>query len=126
MGESYAKLGQCAVLGLMDELSGRWILQVSGVLIAGPVRFNSLRRQVDGITQKMLTHTLKVLERGGLVSRTVIPGPPISVEYAITPLGRTLIDAFAPLHAWAEAHKTDVEQSQREFDIKFGDVRRIA
>jgi DNA-binding HxlR family transcriptional regulator len=89
---------------------------VLGLLTDGPVRFNQLRRQIEGISQKMLSQTLKSLERDGLVSRKAIPTVPVTVEYAITPLGRTLSDTVDALRVWAENHMGQVLEAQQHYD----------
>ena len=74
----------------------------SGLLGKGPTRFNQLRRQVDGLSQKVLTKVLRGLEADGLVSRTVFPTVPVTVEYALTPLGKSLSKTLDPVRHWAE------------------------
>lgn len=81
-----------------------------------PVRFTELRRAVGGISQKMLTQTLRDMERDGLVVRTVYSVMPPRVEYAISPLGQTIIEPLTALSAWAEAHMPQVRVAQRAFD----------
>ena len=90
------------------------------VLDAGPLRCNAIKRRLEGVTQKALTQALRRLERNGLVSRRVIPVSPVAVEYAITPLGRTLQAPFATLYAWTIDHMSDVAEAQREFDRRTG------
>jgi DNA-binding HxlR family transcriptional regulator len=82
----------------------------------GPVRFNRLRRTVEGISQKMLSQTLKTLERDGLVSRKAIATVPVTVEYAATPLGRSLAAPMDALRIWAETHMDEVLASQQRYD----------
>jgi DNA-binding HxlR family transcriptional regulator len=85
-------------------------------LEGGPVRFNTLRRQIDGLSQKMLAQTLKQLERHGLVSRTAFATVPVTVEYALTPLGTTLTATIKPLATWAEKHIREVQRAQQRYD----------
>ena len=80
----------CPTRLVLDRIADKWAVLVLGLLGDGPVRFNQLRRRIQGISQKMLSQTLKSLERDGLVSRKVTPTVPVTVEYAVTPLGRTL------------------------------------
>jgi DNA-binding HxlR family transcriptional regulator len=80
------------------------------------MRFNALRRRIDGISQKMLSQTLKSLERDGLVKRRAIATVPVTVEYSITPLGVTLAKAVDPLRSWAETHLKEVQAAQRRYD----------
>jgi DNA-binding HxlR family transcriptional regulator len=75
-----------------------------------------LRRQIEGLTQKMLSQTLKTLERDGMVARKVIPLVPVSVEYSITPLGATLAATLDGLRLWAQAHIDEVAEAQRRYD----------
>jgi DNA-binding HxlR family transcriptional regulator len=81
-----------------------------------PRRFNALRRDIEGVTQKMLSQTLKQMERDGLVTRTVLPTMPVSVEYAITPLGQTLAAVLDKLQLWARDHIVDVLAARRRYD----------
>jgi DNA-binding HxlR family transcriptional regulator len=74
-----------------------------------------VRRRINGITQKALTQALRRLERNGIVARTVLPGPPVAVSYAVTPLGRTLEEPFAALYAWTLKHLPDLETAQQRF-----------
>ena len=80
------------------------------------MRFNALRRSVAGVTQKMLSQTLKALERDGLVSRKVVPAAPVAVEYALTPLGETLASTIDALQQWARAHMGEVARAQARYD----------
>lgn len=94
----------CPSRQALDRIADRWTTLIIGQLAERPHRFGELRRAIDGISQKMLTQTLRGLERDGLVSRRVLPTTPVAVEYALTPLGETLIAPMAAIHAWAEAH----------------------
>ncbi|MFP3480444.1 helix-turn-helix domain-containing protein, partial [Burkholderia sp. SIMBA_057] len=80
----------CPSRALFDQIADKWSMMVLHVLADGPLRFNVIKRQLEGITQKALTQCLRRLERNGLISRRVIPVSPVAVEYAVTPLGRTL------------------------------------
>jgi DNA-binding HxlR family transcriptional regulator len=84
----------------------------------GPVRFNGLRRDIKGVSQKVLSQTLKALERDGLVSRSVFPTVPVTVEYAVTPLGRTLTETVAALAHWAERNMDEVLAAQAAYDAR--------
>ena len=84
-------------------MSGKWALQVVTALAAGPQRNGALLRRIDGISQKVLTQTLRELERSGLVERTDYGTVPPSVDYRLSALGRSLDQALAPLDQWAEA-----------------------
>ena len=100
---------------LLDQIADKWSVLILGALCNGPLRFNELKRRVDGVSQKALAATLKSLEMNGIVSRKVLPQSPIAVEYEITKLGRTLEAPFAALHAWAERHSKQVSQARESY-----------
>jgi DNA-binding HxlR family transcriptional regulator len=106
----------CRTRMVLDRVADKWAVLVMGLLMDGPVRFNQLRRTVEGISQKMLSQTLKSLERDGLVSRKATATVPVTVEYAITPLGRTLAAPMDALRIWAETHMEEVVASQQRYD----------
>jgi DNA-binding HxlR family transcriptional regulator len=101
------------VLSLVGD---KWSVLVVSILGDGPRRFNELRRTVEGISQRMLTLTLRGLERDGLVTRTVVPDLPLRVEYALTRLGRTLLDPVMALAGWAERHREEMQSARDRFD----------
>lgn len=82
----------------------------------GKLRFSDLRRRVEGISQQMLTHTLRQLERDGLVDRTVYPSVPLRVEYELTAMGRTLIGPLTTLAEWAESHRGAILSARADYD----------
>jgi len=88
------------------------------VLVPAPMRFNAIRRHLEGVTQKALTQCLRRLERNGLILRRVIPVSPVAVEYEITALGRSLHAPFKALHAWTLANLADVEAARAAFDAR--------
>lgn len=92
---------QCPTRQLLDRISNKWVVLVLGLLEGGPKRFNALRREIDGISQKMLTQTLRNLEQDGLLTRRVFPTVPVTVEYELTTLGQSLNEAVSPLSDWA-------------------------
>jgi DNA-binding HxlR family transcriptional regulator len=102
----------CEIRNLLDRLADKWSLLVVELLGDETRRFSDLRRQIDGISQRMLTLTLRHLERDGLVTRTVYPVVPPRVEYRLTPLGSSLLEAIAPLVAWTRAHRADIAAAQ--------------
>jgi len=107
----------CRALG--DVLAGigdKWSVFVVGLLAGGPMRFNAIRRAVNGISQRMLTLTLRGLERDGLVTRTVYPSVPPRVDYALTTLGATLIEPLGALAEWARSHQKTIEDARARFD----------
>jgi DNA-binding HxlR family transcriptional regulator len=101
---------------LLDEIASKWSILVLGALCDGPLRFNQLRRHLDGVTQKALTQCLRRLERDGILTRTVLPTSPVSVEYEITPLGRTLEAPFRALADWTVLHCDAVAEARARFD----------
>lgn len=109
----------CPTRVVLDRIADKWAVLVLGLLAAEPQRFNQLRRRIDGLSQKMLSQTLKSLERDGLVHRRAIATVPVTVEYSITPLGRTLADTVDGLRIWAEAHITEVQRAQKRYDKAF-------
>ncbi len=92
----------CPTRVVLDRVADKWAVLVLGLLSDGPARFNQLRRRIEGVSQKMLTQTLKNLEADGLVTRTVFPTVPVTVESALTPLGESLAPALDVLRRWAE------------------------
>ncbi|WP_026460612.1 winged helix-turn-helix transcriptional regulator [Schaalia suimastitidis] len=102
----------CPTRRLLDRIGDRWTVLVIGSLEEGPRRFGELKKAVDGISQKMLTQTLRGLEEDGLVTRTVTPQIPPRVDYELTELGRTLIEPLAGLESWARTHMQEVLQAR--------------
>jgi DNA-binding HxlR family transcriptional regulator len=107
---------KCPTRMVMSRIADKWVLLALGIIERGPIRFNQLRRENEGISQKSLTETLRTLERDGLVIREVIASSPIAVEYSITPLGRTLGHAAEAVRAWSETHIEEVLAAQQTFD----------
>ncbi|WSR61300.1 helix-turn-helix transcriptional regulator [Streptomyces sp. NBC_01198] len=110
----------CPSRQALDRLADKWSMLLIGSLEAGPRRFGQLRDQVDGISEKMLTQTLRSLERDGLVTRTASPAVPPSVTYELTDLGRSLSEPMASVRAWAERYINDVERSREAADAVSG------
>ncbi|MES2160148.1 MAG: helix-turn-helix domain-containing protein [Pseudomonadota bacterium] len=106
----------CPSRTLFDQVSDKWSMLVLISLEDGPVRFNAIKRRLEGVTQKALTQCLRRLERNGLLSRHVIPVSPIAVQYEITPLGRTLLQPFKVMHDWTLTKLSEVEEARRIFD----------
>ncbi|MEV4240151.1 MULTISPECIES: helix-turn-helix domain-containing protein [unclassified Nocardia] len=106
----------CPSRAVFDRLGERWTGLVLLALKPGTLRFSQLRRQVQGITQKMLTQTLRGLERDGMVSRTVYPTVPVTVEYTLTPLGHSLSAAVDVLRAWAIEHIDEIDAARAEYE----------
>lgn len=96
-------------------IADKWAVLVITTLAGGSRRYNALRRELAEVSQKMLTQTLRDLECNGLVARTVYPDAPPRVEYDLTPLGRTLVEALTVLRDWAEAHYHEVEAARGRY-----------
>jgi len=96
-------------------VANKWIVLIIYALTNGPVRFNQLQRTIGGITQKMLTQSLRQLEQDGVLKRTVYPTVPPQVEYELTDLGKTLITPLNALCNWAETYYADIERNRDEF-----------
>ena len=106
----------CPSRQVLDRIGDRWTVLILGVLADGAKRFTELSRAVEGISQKMLTQTLRGLERDGLVTRTVHATVPVRVDYELTDLGRTLGEPIAALERWARDHLGDVVAARQEYD----------
>jgi DNA-binding HxlR family transcriptional regulator len=106
----------CQVRQILDRIADKWSLLVISLLAERTMRFTELRREIDGISQRMLTVTLRHLERDGLVCRTVHPVVPPRVEYCLSPLGRTLLGTIQALVTWTEEHQPEIAQARAEFD----------
>jgi DNA-binding HxlR family transcriptional regulator len=101
---------------LLDQLLDKWGQLLLAALCRQPRRFNELKRELGGVTQKSLAQALRRLERNGLVERRVLEQRPVAVEYRITPLGRTLDEPFSILHAWTVEHLAEVERHRDAYD----------
>ncbi|GHG18148.1 transcriptional regulator [Streptomyces hydrogenans] len=108
----------CEVRQILDRVADRWSLLAIAHLEREPLRFSELRRRITGISQRMLTVTLRQLERDGLVRRTVHPVVPPRVEYALTPLGATLHTTIQALVGWTELHQDEIVRARADFDSR--------
>ena len=109
--------GDClAVREVLARVGDKWTVLVVTVLGDGPKRFNEVRRALGSISQRMLTLTLRGLERDGLVTRTVTPSIPPRVDYALTALGRSLLQPVLELTTWARRNRSAIDKAQRKFD----------
>jgi DNA-binding HxlR family transcriptional regulator len=106
----------CASRTVLEVIANKWTHLVVCSLRTGPLRFGELRRHLEGITQKMLTQTLRALERDGLVSRTLYPTIPPRVDYELTELGRDAAGLFDGLITWAEQHAAEVTAAREHYD----------
>ena len=109
--------GDCrAVSDVLARIGDKWSVLVVSRLGEGPMRFNELRRSIGGISQRMLTLTLRGLERDGLLTRTAFPTIPPRVDYALTPLGRDLLNPVSALGAWAIRNQPKIARAREQFD----------
>jgi DNA-binding HxlR family transcriptional regulator len=109
--------GDCRAIGdVLARVGDKWSVLVVSRLGAGPLRFNELRRAIGGISQRMLTLTLRGLERDGLITRTMFPTIPPRVDYALTPLGRDLLNPVSALGAWAIRNQAKIARAREQFD----------
>jgi len=109
-----------AISDVLARVGDKWSVLVVSKLGGGPKRFNELRREIGGISQRMLTLTLRGLERDGLVTRRIVPSSPPGVQYDLTELGRDLLQPVSALSAWAIRNQGKIEQSRAKFDAKSG------
>jgi DNA-binding HxlR family transcriptional regulator len=108
----------CPTRYVLNVMVDKWAALIIGLLGKQTLRFTALHRQIKGISQKMLTQTLRSLERDGLVQRTVYAEVPPHVEYALTPLGRSLRELIVPLREWSNANVKDIIAAQQQYDAQ--------
>ncbi|MEU8027752.1 helix-turn-helix domain-containing protein [Streptomyces sp. NPDC049099] len=113
-----AFLRDCPTNQLLGRLSDKWVSLVVAALSAGPQRYSDLGRRIAGVSPKMLTQTLRALERDGLVSRAVTPSVPVRVDYALTPLGTSLACLLTAVKDWAETHFEEVRAARERYDAE--------
>ncbi|WP_423833609.1 winged helix-turn-helix transcriptional regulator [Streptomyces manipurensis] len=111
----------CGIREVLDRIGDKWSVLVVVELAQGIRRFRQLQRAVPGISQRMLTLTVRRLERDGLVSRTIYPTVPPQVEYALTPMGRSLTHLVKALADWSAQHRDPIAQARREWDAEHPD-----
>ncbi|WNE94055.1 helix-turn-helix domain-containing protein [Streptomyces luomodiensis] len=105
----------CPSRTILDQIADKWSMLVLAVL-SEPRRFNEIKRRLEGITQRVLTQTLRRLERNGMITRRVLPGRPLGVEYSLTPLGRSLQGPFGELYNWTVENMDVIQSFQRAYD----------
>lgn len=115
-GGADAYLRTCPSRTVLDVLANKWTCLVIGAVSGAPQRFGQLRRRLDGVTPKMLTQTLRTLERDGLVSRSVYPTMPPRVEYTLTPLGLSVDGLLHAIMSWAEDHYREILVARESYD----------
>jgi DNA-binding HxlR family transcriptional regulator len=106
----------CPTRQVLDRIADKWTMLVIVALEHGTLRFSELRRSIDGISQKMLTQTLRALERDGIVEREVIPTVPVTVRYTLTPLGHSLASVVTVVREWAYANMDDIEAARAAYE----------
>ena len=113
-----AFLAGCPTRELLSTLADKWAALVIAALASGPQRHSELARRIAGVSQKMLTQTLRTLERDGLISRTMTASVPVRVDYELTPLGHELFPVMVAIKTWAETHIDRVFQARAQFDAR--------
>lgn len=108
----------CTSRQLLSRLADKWVTLVLCALMDGRARHSALARRITGVSQKMLTQTLRNLERDGLITRTVTPTVPLTVEYELTGLGISLVGVFLQLKNWADENMDDVARARQDFDSR--------
>ncbi|RLV60117.1 transcriptional regulator [Parashewanella curva] len=109
---------ECPIRNVVAQMGNKWSMLILFALVDGTDRFNSLKSRIVGISQRMLTQTLRDLEREGYVSRTVYPEVPVKVEYELTSMGRDLVKPLYQLVTWAETHHEDIKHCRKIYDEK--------
>ncbi|MFF3941803.1 winged helix-turn-helix transcriptional regulator [Streptomyces phaeofaciens] len=111
-----AFLRSCPTNQLLDRISDKWVSLVVAALSAGPQRYSDLSRTIAGVSPKMLTQSLRSLERDGILTRTVTPSVPVRVDYELTPLGSSLAQLLTAVKTWAETHFDEVHAARDRYD----------
>ena len=106
----------CAARVFFDQVANKWSVMILTLLNENTMRFNEMKRSMEGITHKALTQALRKMERNGLINRTVLPTSPVAVEYTITELGRSLQKPFSAMYDWAINHLELIEKAQEAYD----------
>ncbi|MDT7804160.1 MAG: hypothetical protein QOI78_7593 [Actinomycetota bacterium] len=117
MGTAHDLLAaRCPSRDVLNRVGARWVPTVLNALDAGPMRFTELKKVVEGVTAKALTETLRALEYDGIIDRAETPSvTPPKVDYSLTPLGRSLLEALTPVREWAERHAGDIAEARRRY-----------
>lgn len=108
----------CPIRNVVAQIGDKWSMLILFALVDGPERFNALKSRVVGISQRMLTQTLRDLEREGYVTRTVYPEVPVKVEYALTAMGQDLVKPLYQLVCWAQAHHEQIKSARNAYDSR--------
>lgn len=115
----------CPTRLMLDRIADKWTVLIIARLADGKQRFGVLRRDVAGISPKVLTHKLRELERDGIITRRIYASVPPKVEYSLTPLGHTLIDLVESIRVWAEGHIEAVLAAQQAFDARPPEIEEL-
>jgi DNA-binding HxlR family transcriptional regulator len=116
--EHNAFMAHCPTRQVLATIGDKWAGLLVNALAGGPRRHGELRTRIAGASQKMLTQTLRTLERDGLVTRTVTPSVPVRVDYELTDLGRTLLPVLSALKTWSETHFPEIETARAAYDAR--------
>ncbi|WP_329252658.1 helix-turn-helix transcriptional regulator [Actinoallomurus sp. NBC_01490] len=114
-GSDIAFRADCPSRPILDQIADKWSMMVMAVL-ERPCRFNEIKRRLEGVTQRVLTQTLRRLERNGMIERRVLPTSPVGVEYSLTPLGESLREPFGRLYDWTVDHAEEIRARQIDYD----------
>ncbi|MBW0275639.1 HxlR family transcriptional regulator [Nocardia sp. MH4] len=118
-GAAYnAYVAECPARQLLDRIGDKWVSLAINALAEGPLRYSEVNQRLAGVSQKMLTQTLRNLERDGLLARTVLPEVPVRVEYRLTPLGEELLPVMRTIKGWAEQHMDQVLRARAAYDAR--------
>ncbi|ASR48078.1 MULTISPECIES: winged helix-turn-helix transcriptional regulator [Paenibacillus] len=112
-------LAGCGYSRVLEIISNKWTALVIYALENGHIRYGDISRRVEGISKKMLTQTVRKLERDGLVQRHITPTVPLTVEYSLTPLGETLLQPMKELRQWGRTNYSHVEEARGNYDLKY-------
>ena len=115
-----AYVAECPSRQVLDAISDKWVTLVLTGLADGPQRYSDLARRIAGVSQKMLTQTVRQLERDGLVTRTITPSVPVRVDYELTALGETILPVVVAIKQWSEAHITEIHAARDTYDRHAG------
>jgi DNA-binding HxlR family transcriptional regulator len=110
-----AFMAACPSRQVLSTISDKWVCLVVNALSEGPLRYSELSTRIAGVSQKMLTQTLRLLARDGLVTRTVTPSVPVRVDYELTPLGESLVPVIRAIKAWAESHIDEIHTARSAY-----------
>lgn len=115
--EAYnAYVAECPSRQVLDAISDKWVTLVLSALVDGPQRYSDLSRRIAGVSQKMLTQTLRQLERDGLLTRTITPAVPVRVDYQLTGLGETILPVVVAIKQWSETHIDEIHAARDAYD----------